>query len=158
MRRTLPRRAEPRIHLAVEARGLPTNEILTGEQTDDNPQLNPLFDGLKVRLERPGRPRPAPRHWLRTMPTLILRPVRRCVSVGSGSSARKEATRSHAGRTRLGWWSSACFRRRRHRGRNVVKRCLARLKQFRGMVTRHAKRAPYYRADRTIVAIDLWIR
>jgi transposase len=43
-------------------------------------------------------------------------------------------------------------------GRNVVERCFARLKQFRGLATRYAKRAAYYRAILTIAAIVLWLR
>jgi transposase len=37
-------------------------------------------------------------------------------------------------------------------GRNVVERCFNRLKQFRGLATRYAKRAAYFRAEIIIVA------
>lgn len=47
-----------KIHLSVDARGLPMNVILTGGQAGDNPQLIPLLDGLNVRRDGPGRPRP----------------------------------------------------------------------------------------------------
>ena len=43
-------------------------------------------------------------------------------------------------------------------GRNVVERCFNRLKQFRDLATRYAKRAAYYRAELTIAAIVLWLR
>jgi transposase len=43
----------------------------------------------------------------------------------------------------------------RYAGRNVVERCFNRLKQFRDLVTRYAKRAAYYRAELTIAAIDV---
>ena len=43
-------------------------------------------------------------------------------------------------------------------GRNVVERCFNRLKQFRDLATRYAKRAAYYRAEITIAAIVLWLR
>ncbi|MBF6188561.1 transposase, partial [Nocardia farcinica] len=33
-----------------------------------------------------------------------------------------------------------------------------RLKQFRGLATRYAKRAAYYQAELTIAAIVLWLR
>lgn len=45
-----------------------------------------------------------------------------------------------------------------YRGRNVVERCFARLKQFRGLATRYAKRAAYYATEVTIAAIVLWLR
>ena len=42
--------------------------------------------------------------------------------------------------------------------RNVVERCFNRVKQFRGLATRYAKRAAYYRAEVVIAAIVLWLR
>jgi transposase len=42
--------------------------------------------------------------------------------------------------------------------RNVVERCSNRLKQFRGLATRYAKRAAYYRAEIILAAIVLWLR
>ena len=38
-------------------------------------------------------------------------------------------------------------------GRNVVERCFNRLKQFRDLATRYAKRSAYYRAEVHIAAI-----
>jgi transposase len=43
-------------------------------------------------------------------------------------------------------------------GRNVIERCFARLKQFRDLATRYAKRAAYYRAELILAAIVLWLR
>jgi transposase len=43
-------------------------------------------------------------------------------------------------------------------GRNVVERCFNRLKQFRDLATRYAKRAAYYRAELILAAIVLWLR
>ena len=43
-------------------------------------------------------------------------------------------------------------------GRNVVERCFARLKQFRALATRYAKRAAYYRATLILAAVVLWLR
>jgi transposase len=45
-----------------------------------------------------------------------------------------------------------------YRRRNVVERCFNRLKQFRGLATRYAKRLAYYRAEVIIAAIALWLR
>ena len=42
--------------------------------------------------------------------------------------------------------------------RNVVERCFNRLKQFRALATRYAKRVAYYRSEIIIVAIMLWLR
>ena len=45
-----------------------------------------------------------------------------------------------------------------YKQRNVVERCFSRLKQFRDLATRYAKRAAYYQAELTIAAIILWLR
>jgi len=45
-----------------------------------------------------------------------------------------------------------------YKRRNVVERCFNRLKQFRDLATRYAKRVAYYQAELTIAAIVLWLR
>ena len=45
-----------------------------------------------------------------------------------------------------------------YKQRNVVERCFNRLKQFRDLATRYAKRTAYYHASLTIAAIILWLR
>jgi hypothetical protein len=40
----------------------------------------------------------------------------------------------------------------------VVERCFNRLKRFRDLATRYAKRVAYYRSDIVIAAIVLWLR
>lgn len=45
-----------------------------------------------------------------------------------------------------------------YRGRNVVERCFAGLKQFLDLATCYAKRAAHYAAEVIITAIVLWLR
>jgi len=42
--------------------------------------------------------------------------------------------------------------------RNVVERCFNLLTQFRGLATRYAERAAYYRAEVVIASFVLWLR
>jgi transposase len=42
--------------------------------------------------------------------------------------------------------------------RNVVERCINRLKQWRGLVTRYEKRAVNYRAMLVLAAIVMWLQ
>ena len=42
--------------------------------------------------------------------------------------------------------------------RNVVERCILRLKQFRRVATRYEKRAEHFLAMVTLAAIILWVR
>jgi transposase len=45
-----------------------------------------------------------------------------------------------------------------YKQRNVIERCFNRLKQFRDLATRYAKRAAYYRATLILAAVVLWLR
>lgn len=44
-----------------------------------------------------------------------------------------------------------------YRRRNVVERCINRLKQWRGLATRYEKRAANYRAMVVLAALMLWL-
>ncbi|GAA5115149.1 hypothetical protein GCM10025762_29300 [Haloechinothrix salitolerans] len=65
--------------------------------------------------------------------------------------ARRVARGSRGGRP-------PAFDAEAYKRRNVVERCFNRLKQFRDLATRYAKRAAYYQAELTIAAIILWLR
>jgi transposase len=56
------------------------------------------------------------------------------------------------------WWAGPAVRvrLRRYRQRNVVERCVNRLKQWRGIATRFDKRAANYRAAVVIASLLLW--
>lgn len=148
-----------KIHLAVDARGLPMSVILTGGQAGDNPQLIPLLNGLNVRRDGPGRPRSRPQAVVAdkayshpsTRQAMRERRIRFISPEKADQIARRRAQGSAGGRPPV-------FDREVYRGRNVVERCFARLKQFRGLATRYAKRAAYYAAEVTIAAIVLWLR
>ena len=49
------------------------------------------------------------------------------------------------------------FDRKTYRRRNVVERCVNRLKQWRGIATRYEKRAVNYRAAVVIAALVIWL-
>lgn len=49
------------------------------------------------------------------------------------------------------------FDRDAYRRRNVVERCINRLKQWRGLATRYDKRGVSYRAAVVVVAIMIWL-
>jgi transposase len=148
-----------KIHLAVDGRGLPMRILLTAGQAGDNPQLLPLLDGISVARTGPGRPRcrpdvviadkayshPSTRHALRERHVRFVSPER------ADQIAHRAAKGSCGGRP-------PGFDAEVYKRRNVVERCFARLKQFRGLATRYAKRAAYYQAELTIAAIILWLR
>jgi transposase len=133
--------------------------LLTPGQAGDNPQLLPLLDEVSVARVGPGRPRkrpdrvvadkayshPSTRAALRSRGIAFTCPER-CEQV-----ARRKDKGSAGGRP-------PAFDRAAYAGRNVVERCFARLKQFRALATRYAKRAAYFRTALVIAAIVLWLR
>lgn len=148
-----------KIHLAVDGRGLPMSVILTPGQAGDNPQLLPLLDQISVGRDGPGRPRKRPVRVLAdkayshpsTRAALRTRGIGFTSPEKSDQIARRRAKGSRGGRP-------PTFDQDRYADRNVVERCFNRLKQFRDLATRYAKRAAYYRAEILIAATVLWLR
>ena len=133
--------------------------ILTPGQAGDNPQLLPLLDQISVRRDGPGRPRKRPDRVLAdkayshpsTRAALQARGIRFTSPEKSDQITRRAAKGSRGGRP-------PAFDPARYADRNVVERCFNRLKQFRDLATRYAKRAAYYRTELIIASIMLWLR
>ena len=133
--------------------------IMTPGQDGDNPQLLPLLDGIRVTRPGPGRPRSRPEAVLAdkayshpsTRQALRKRQIRLVSPERSDQIARRKARGSRGGRP-------PAFDTELYKQRNVVERCFSRLKQFRDLATRYAKRVAYYQAEVTIAAIILWLR
>jgi transposase len=148
-----------KIHLAVDNRGLPMWILLTRGQAGDNPQLLPLLDGISVARIGPGRPRGRPEAVIAdkayshpsTRPAMRDRRITFVCPERDDQAARSAARGSRGGRP-------PTFNSEVYKQRNVVERCFNRLKQFRDLATRYAKRAAYYQAELTIAAIILWLR
>ena len=66
---------------------------------------------------------------------------------------RREREEHHAGRV----GRRTAFDRETYARRNVVERCLNRLKQWRGIATRYEKRAANYRAMVVIASLMMWL-
>lgn len=148
-----------KFHLAVDGRGLPMSVILTPGQDGDNPQLLPLLD--QISIPRPGRG--CARQRLEsvladkayshpsTRAALSKRRIRFTSPERVDQIARRKAKGSAGGRppkTDLV----------EYKQRNVVERCLNRLKQFRDFATRYAKRAVYFKSEILLAATVLWLR
>lgn len=148
-----------KIHLAVDGRGMPMSIILTPGQDGDNPQLLPLLDGISVRRAGKGAPRSRPEAVLAdkayshpsTRAALRKRRIRYTSPERSDQKSRRTAKGSNGGRP-------PAFDPEEYKRRNVVERCFNRLKQFRDLATRYAKRAAFYRSELIIAATILWLR
>jgi transposase len=147
-----------KVHLAVDGRGRPLSVRLTPGQAGDNPQLLPLLDDIRVPRVGPGRPRKRPDHLIAdkayshpsTRRALRRRGIGHTIPEKRDQKARRRGLGSAGGRP-------PTFDRDRYRQRNVVERCFNRLKQFRALATRYAKRAAYYRATLLLVSAVLWL-
>lgn len=133
--------------------------ILTEGQAADNPQPLPLLGQISIARPGPGRARSRPDEVLAdkayshpsTRAAMRAKNVRFTSPERSDQIARRVAKGSAGGRPPR-------FDAAAYAGRNVVERCFNRLKQFRGLATRYAKRAAYYQAELTIASIYLWLK
>lgn len=146
-----------KLHLAVDGAGLPISVILTPGPAGDNPQLLPLLDeiadlridGVRVQVGRvladKAYSHPSTRKALRRRRIKVTIPER-------ADQIRRRKQRGRAG------GRPPAFDAEIYRDRNVVERCFNRLKQFRGLATRYAKRAAYYRSEVLIACLILLLR
>lgn len=133
--------------------------IITPGQAGDNPQLLPLLDQISVRRDGPERPRQRPDRVTAdkayshpsTRRALRQRRVSFACPEKSDQIARRQTKGTAGGRP-------PDFDVDVYRDRNVIERCFARLKQFRDLATRHAKRLAYWRTELVIATIVLWLR
>ncbi len=148
-----------KIHLAVDGRGMPMSVILTAGQAGDNPQLVPLLDRIEVARLGGGRPRSRPdavvadKAYSHPSTRVLLRGrgIRFTCPERADQKAGRAAKGSRGGRP-------PAFDRAEYAGGNVVERCINRLKHFRDLATRYAKRAAYFRSELIIAAIVLWLQ
>ncbi|SNS95887.1 Transposase [Geodermatophilus pulveris] len=146
------------MHLAVDGRGRPLLVRLTPGQAGDNPQLLPLLDDIRVPRVGAGRPRKRPDQLIAdkvyshpsTRRALRRRGIGHTIPEKRDQQARRRGLGSAGGRP-------PNFDRDRYKQRNVVERCFNRLKQFRALATRYAKRAAFYRAILLLVSAVLWL-
>jgi len=145
-----------KLHLSGDGRGRPLSVVLTGGQRHDSTQLAAVLDGIRVpRPSGRGRPRKRPAHLIgdkgysyeRCRQELRRRGIAHTIPERSDQRARRAR---RPGRP-------LAFDATRYRRRNVVERCLNRLKQWRGLATRFEKRAANYRAFVVIAALLLWL-
>ena len=130
--------------------------VLTPGQVHDSTQLAPVLDAIRV--PRPGgrgRPRKRPDRligdkgysYARCRRLLRRRGIPHTIPERDDQRARRAG---HPGRR-------PAFSRTVYRRRNVVERCINRLKQWRGIATRYDKRGANYRAMAVIASLMIWL-
>jgi transposase len=145
--------------VAVDGRGLPMSILVTPGQAGDNPELFPLLDQVSVRSLWGGPPRRRPRRVIadKAYSHPVTRRALRARRIAFTCPERSDQIAYRKNRGPAGGRPPA-FDKAIYKQRNVVERCFNRLKQFRGLATRYAKRAAYYRSEVVIATIALWLR
>jgi transposase len=130
--------------------------VLTPGQRHDSTQLEPVLDAIRVpRPGGQGRPRKRPAHVIgdkgysyeSCRRLLRRRGIRHTIPERIDQRARRAG---RPGRPRR--FCKATYRRR-----NVVERCINRLKQWRGIATRFEKRGVNYRAMVVVASLMIWL-
>ncbi|MFD6771187.1 transposase, partial [Micromonospora chalcea] len=117
-----------------------------------------LLDAIRVIAPGAGRPRKRPEVMIAdkgyahdsTRRALRQRGIRHVIPERSDQVARRAAKGRHGGRP-------PAFDKAIYKKRNVVERCFNRLKQWRDLATRYAKRASLYRAGLVLIAAVIWL-
>ncbi len=130
--------------------------MITPGQRHDSTQLAAVLDGIRVpRPSGRGRPRTRPDRVIADKGYSYLR-CRRLLRTRQIPHTIPERRDQRAQRaTRPG--RPLAFDRATSARRNVVERCINRLKQWRGLATRYEKRAVNYRAMVVIASIVIWL-
>jgi transposase len=143
----------------VEGRGLPMAVVLTAGQVHDSTQAAAVLDRVRVPRRGPGRPRKRPVSVLADK-AFGGKPCRSKLRARRISAIIPTKTNERAARKKRGSDGGRPYKfdKEQYRLRNLVERCINRLKQNRRIATRYDKRAENYLAFITIASILLWLR
>ena len=146
-----------KIHISCDGRGRPLSVIVTPGQRHESTQLAHVLDAIRV-TRRDGLPRRP-----RTRPDLLLadrgysfpgcRKLLRDRNIRHIVPERTDQQRRRASRP----GRKPKFNREAYARRNVVERCVNKLKQWRAIATRYEKRAVNYRAMVVIASLMMWL-
>jgi len=145
-----------KIHLSSDGKGRPLSIVLTAGQRHDSTQLASVLDAIRV-------PRPGGRGRPRKRPDRVIgdkgyrysacrRELRRRGSAATIPERRDQRARRAGRPGRPLGFDAAMYTRR-----NVVERCMNRLKQWWAVATRYDKGAVNCRAMVVIAALMLWL-
>ena len=131
---------------------------MTAGQCNDAAWLESVLGEIRVPRLGKGRPRKRPPQLLvdraygfNKQRKILRRRAIRCIS-----PEREDAKKSRLAKGSKGGRPPACDTQA-YRGRNVIERCINRLKDFRAVATRYDKRGRNYRAGVLLASIVLWL-
>ncbi|NYD44559.1 transposase [Actinomadura luteofluorescens] len=147
-----------KVHLAVDGRGMPLSIVVTAGNVNDCTAFPDVLAGIWVPRPARGRPRCRPDRVIADK-AYSSAAIRRTLRKRGIAVTIPERVDQRAGRVRRGprGGRPPRFDPALYKGRNVVERCIGRLKQWRGIATRFDKLARNYRAAVVLVTALLWI-
>ena len=144
-----------KVHLSCDGKGRPLSVVVSPGQRHESTQLAPVLDAIRVERPGTGRPRKRPERVIADrgygFPSCRLLLRRRGIPHTIPERRdQKERRARRPGRP-------PNFDAETYARRNVVERCVNRLKQWRAVATRYEKRAANYRAMVVIAALVIWL-
>ena len=128
---------------------------MSGGQTADGAHLAPVLEAIRVPRATRGRPRSRPARVIadRAYSWPVYRRYLRRRGIPCTIPERTDHQRVRSRRHARG----PAFDPHTYKRRNVVERCISRLKQFRALATRYDKTATAYAGLLTLAALVLWL-
>jgi len=148
-----------KIHLACDGHCRPLALVITAGPVHESTQIEAVLDQVGVPRRQRGRPRKRVSHL--TCDKAFSSPRCRKLLHRRGSRhlipERRDERQNRKKKGQKG--GRPCrFDKQVYATRNVVERCINRLKQFRSVATRYDKRSDCYATMVTLAAILLWMR
>jgi len=147
------------VHLTADARARPISRVITPRQRYDMVGFEPVRAGIRIRRRGCGHPRTRPDRVLGDK-AYSSRPIHAHLRQRGIKTTIPERTDQQAHRARLGSKGGRPPRcnPEAYKGRNVVERCINKLKQFRAVATRYDKRAYIFAGTVDVASIRIWLR
>lgn len=148
-----------KVHLASDNQARPLGIHVTAGQAGDAPAFEAVMAGIRIPRSGPGRPRTRPVVVLadRAYSSRAIRahPRRRGIRAVIPQPADQIGHRLRRGRA---GGRPPGFDADKYKERNAVERCIARLKQWRGLALWTDKLAIAYQAALHVASILIWVR
>lgn len=148
-----------KVHLAADSGARPLAVVVTAGQAGDAPAFTAVMTAIRVPRAGAGRPRTRPEAVLadRAYSSRAIRAHLSARRIRAVIPQPADQVRHRRRRGPLGGRPPA-FDPEAYKDRNAVERCIARLKQWRGLAMRCDKLALVYRAALHLAAILIWTR